>query len=70
MSTLTLNILDPNAIAQLKAVLSEVVLSLPKERRSCEMQASLAAQLLKLAAQGEKDPGRLRELALRSIGTD
>jgi len=68
MSTLTLNILDPKAIAQLKVVLSEAVLSLPKEQRSCEMQASLAAQLLKLAAQGEQDPIRLKELALHSLG--
>ena len=68
MSELTLNILDPQAIAQLKAVLSEVVLSLPKTQRSCEMQASLAAQLLKLAAHGEKDPIRLKELALQSLG--
>jgi len=68
MSELTLNILDPQAIAQLKAVLSEVVLSLPTTQRSCEMQASLASQLLKLAAQGEKDPIRLKELALQSLG--
>jgi len=68
MSELTLNILDPKAIAQLKVVLSEAVLSLPKEQRSCEMQASLAAQLLKLAAQGEQDPIRLKELALHSLG--
>ena len=68
MSELTLNILDPQAIAQLKAVLSEVVLSLPTTQRSCEMQASLASQLLKLAAQGEQDPIRLKELALHSLG--
>ena len=67
MSELTLTILDPKAIAQLKVVLSEVVLSLPEKQRSCEMQASLAAQLLKLAAQGEKDPIRLKERALQSL---
>jgi len=67
MSELALNILDPKAIAQLRVVLSEVVLSLPKKQRSCEMQASLAAQLLKLAAQGEKDPIRLKEAALQSL---
>ena len=67
MSELTLTILDPKAIAQLKVVLSEVVLSLPEKQRSCEIQASLAAQLLKLAAQGEKDPIRLKERALQSL---
>ena len=54
-------------IVRLKAVLSEVVLSLPKQQRSCEMHASVAEQLLKLAAEGEKDPIRLRERALQSL---
>lgn len=67
MSELTLNILDPKAITQLKAVLSEVVLSLPIKQRSCEMKASLAAQLLRLAAQGEKDPIRLKEQVLQNL---
>jgi len=67
MSELTLNILDPEAITRLKAVLSEVVLFLPIKQRSCEMRASLAAQLLKLAAQGEKDPIRLKEQVLQSL---
>jgi hypothetical protein len=67
VSELAFNILDPEAITQLKAVLNEVVLSLPMKLRSCEMQASLAAQLLKLAAQGEKDPIRLKEGALQSL---
>ena len=66
MSELALNIFDPKEIVRLKAVLSEVVLSLPKQQRSCEMQASVAEQLLKLAAEGEKDPIRLRERALQS----
>ena len=55
LSELALNILDLKEIVRLKAVLSEVVLSLPKKQRSCEMQASVAEQLLKLAAEGEKD---------------
>jgi hypothetical protein len=67
MSELALNIFDPKEIVRLKAVLSEVVLSLPKQQRSCEMQASVAEQLLKLAAEGEKDPIRLRERALQSL---
>ena len=73
MSELALNIFDPKEIVRLKAVLNEVVLSLPKQQRSCEMQASVAEQLLKLAADGEKDPIRLKEralLALRNIQRD
>jgi hypothetical protein len=70
MSELALNIFHPKEIVRLKAVLNEVVLSFPKQQRSCEMQVSVAAQLLKLAAGGEKDPIRLKEralLALRNI---
>ena len=67
MSELALNILDLKEIVRLKAVLSEVVLSLPKKQRSCEMQASVAEQLLKLAAEGEKDRIRLKERALQSL---
>jgi hypothetical protein len=67
LSELALNILDLKEIVRLKAVLSEVVLSLPKKQRSCEMQASVAEQLLKLAAEGEKDPIRLKERALQSL---
>jgi hypothetical protein len=67
MSELALNILDLKEIVRLKAVLSEVVLSLPKKQRSCEMQASVAEQLLKFAAEGEKDPIRLKERALQSL---
>jgi hypothetical protein len=64
MMEITLNILAPEEIVRLKAVLSEVVHALPQQQRSCEMQASIAEQLLKLAAHGEKDPIRLRERTL------
>jgi hypothetical protein len=66
MREITLNILAPEEIVRLKAVLNEVVLALPQQQRSCEMQASIAEQLLKLAANGEKDPIRLRERMLRA----
>jgi hypothetical protein len=64
MGEITLNILAPEEIVRLKAVLSEMVLALPKQQRSCEMQATIAEQLLKLAAGGEKNPARLRQRAL------
>lgn len=67
MREITLNILAPAEIVRLKAVLNEVVLALPKQQRSCAMQASVAEQLLKLAAEGEKDPIRLKERALRTL---
>jgi len=67
MDEVALNIPAPEEIARLKAVLNEVVLALPKQRRSCEMQASAAEQLLKLAAGGEKDPIKLKERALLTL---
>ncbi len=67
MGEIALNILDPEEILRLKAVLSEVVLALPEQQRSCEVQASVAEQLLKLAAGGEKDPIRLKEHALSAM---
>ena len=66
MREITLNILAPEEIVRLKAVLNEVVLALPQQQRSCGMQASIAEQLLKLAANGEKDPIRLRDRMLRA----
>jgi hypothetical protein len=67
MREITLNIFAPEEIVRLKAVLNEVVLALPKQQRSCGIQASVAEQLLKLAAAGEKDPMRLKERALQSF---
>jgi hypothetical protein len=67
MREVTLNIFGAEEIIRLKAVLSEVVLALPKRQRSCEMQASIAEQILKLAAGSEKDPVRLKERTLRTL---
>lgn len=67
MKEARLNVLDPEEIARLKAVLNDVVLAVPKQYRSCEMQASVAQQLLELAAGGEKDPLRLKERALSTL---
>jgi hypothetical protein len=67
MKGITLNILAPEEIVRLKAVLNEVVLALPQQHRNCEMQSAVAEQLLRLAAGGEKDPIRLRERALSTL---
>ena len=67
MREINLNILDPEEIIRLKGVLNEVVLTLPKQQRTCELQASVAEQLLKLAAGGEKDTIRLRERLLQVL---
>jgi hypothetical protein len=67
MREVNLNILDPEEIVRLKGVLNEVVLTLPEQRRSCALQASVAAQLLELAAGGEKDPIRLKQHLLQAL---
>jgi hypothetical protein len=67
MREIKLNILDPKEIVGLRCVLNEVVLALPEQQRTCEVQASVAELLLKFAAAGEKDPIRLRERALSAL---
>lgn len=67
MGEITLNILTSEEIVGLKAVMSEVILALPKQQRSCEIQASVAEQLLKFAAAGERDPIKLKERALLAL---
>jgi hypothetical protein len=67
MREITLNILDAEDISRLKAVLNEVILALPEKQCICEIQASVAEQLLKLAASGEKDPLSLKERALVAL---
>ena len=67
MREITLNIFDPEEIVRLKGVLNEVVLTLPEQQRSCALQASVAEQLLKLAAGGEKDPIRLKQHAMQAL---
>lgn len=67
MSEISLNVLDPEDILRLKAVLNEVVLVLPKQHRSNEMLACVAEQLLMLAAAGERDPIELRKRAMRIL---
>jgi len=67
MREITLNIFGLEEIVRLKAVLDEVVLALPEQQRSCEVQASVAEQILRFAASGEKDPIRLKERALLTL---
>lgn len=67
MREVQLNIFDVTEIMQLKAVLNEVIIALPEQQRNNEIQASIAEQLLKLAAAGEKDPIRLKERVLLAL---
>jgi hypothetical protein len=58
---------DPETITLLKAVLAEAERMLPMQRRSSETRVKLATGILKAAAEGERDPSRLRAAGLVAI---
>jgi hypothetical protein len=58
---------DPETITLLKKVLAEAERTLPNQRRSSEARVKLATAILEAAAQGERDPLRLRAAGLVSI---
>jgi hypothetical protein len=58
---------DPETIILLKKVLAEAERALPMRRRSSEARVQLATGILKAAANGERDPSRLRAAGLVSI---
>ena len=57
---------DPETITVLKDVLETAWDSLPQEQRSEISKTELASRILKAAADGERDPVRLRATALIS----
>jgi hypothetical protein len=58
---------DPETITLLKRVLAEAESALPQQRRSSEAKVKLATGILKAAAEGERDPYRLRAAGLVAI---
>jgi hypothetical protein len=58
---------DPNTVTLLKEVLAQAEETLPMEGRSSEVRVKLATCILKAAAQGERDPARLRKAALAAV---
>lgn len=58
---------DPKTITLLKKVLAEAERSLPMPRRSSEVRVKLATGILKAAANGERDPARLRAAGLIAV---
>ena len=58
---------DPETIILLKKVLAEAESALPKQRRSSEARVRLATGILNAAAEGERDPSRLRAAGLIAI---
>jgi len=59
--------LDAETLALLKAVFQEACNLLPPNQRTHEMRSALAVRILKCAAQGERNPTRLRTRALAAI---
>jgi hypothetical protein len=58
---------DPGTIVLLKKVLADAEGVIPIALRSSEVRVKLASGILAAAAEGERDPRRLRSAGLRSI---
>ena len=58
---------DADTIALLKRVLLETEAMLPMTARSSEVRVTLASGILTAAAEGERDPVRLRSAGLQKI---
>lgn len=58
---------DPKTLALLKRVLIEAEEMLPIEARTSEARVQIASGILTAAADGERDPSRLRSAGLRRI---
>jgi hypothetical protein len=58
---------DPEALTLLRNALDQAWSSLPDERRAKMLKSEMAHRILKRAAEGERDPVRLRAAAV--IGT-
>ena len=59
--------LDSETLAFLKVVFQEACNLLPLNQRTHEMRSAMAVRILKCAAQGERNPTKLRMLALAAI---
>jgi hypothetical protein len=58
---------DPETIALLRSVLDDAWDSLLPEVQAGTQKTALAERILKSAAKGERDRGRLRDAALRDL---
>jgi hypothetical protein len=59
---------DPETVALLRTTLDRAWASLPPSQRAVTSQSILAERILRAAAQGERDPDRLRARAIRKPG--
>ncbi len=59
---------DPETVTLLRATLDDAWSCLRAEQRATISQSILAERILKLAAEGERNPKRLRDAALMAAG--
>jgi hypothetical protein len=59
---------DPDTVALLRTTLDRAWDSLPAGRKAVTSRSILAERILKAAAEGERDPDRLRARAIRKPG--
>jgi hypothetical protein len=58
---------DPETIDLLRSALDEAWASLTPDKQAHTSKTALAARILRLAAEGERDPVRLRTYALLEV---
>lgn len=63
-----MNHFDPATLLELRAVFDDACAMLPTSQQSSDQKAAIAERILKLAAEGERDPHRLRDAALTRLG--
>jgi hypothetical protein len=68
METSMLIHFDPDTVALLRTILDHTWASLPADQQAVMSRSILAERILKAAAQGERDPDRLRARAIRATG--
>ena len=60
-------VFQPELIILMKAVLNDVVTTLPVSKRTSTTMAEMASQILACAAKGERDPATLKIAALFAV---
>jgi hypothetical protein len=61
---------DPATVALLRQTLDDAWDSIGPEQQAGMLKTTLAERILKCAAEGERDPGRLRGAALSELSAD
>ena len=57
-------VFQPDEVKLMRSVLDEATIILPKAARTSDMKVKLASRILAAAANGERDPNKLRIAAL------